>query len=303
MPKRPASPSTSATLVKELRLAGPSGEPISFARTIRSHGCADLAPAEIVDDNSSYRTALRVAGRVRTIVLRERDGFLRIETSGTCAPRDARAIETSVRRMFRLDEDFAPFYSAVSGDSETAWIALGAGRMMASSTVFEDVVKTICTTNCAWSGTVRMVRALVYDLGGGAFPTARVMASAPETFYRDVARAGYRGAYLKTLAAMTLASEVDLERLRPEFGMSDEEAEEVLRALPGVGPYACAHIMMLLGRYRQLIFDSWTRPTYIRLAGKKRLSDNSIERAFRKYGAFAGLAFWLFLTKHWIGEA
>jgi len=71
-------------------------------------------------------------------------------------------------------------------------------------------------------------------------------------------------------------------------------------ALPGVGPYACAHIMMLLGRYHRLIFDSWTRPAYLRVTGKRRASDRSIERAFRPYGAFAGLAFWLTLTRGWV---
>jgi 3-methyladenine DNA glycosylase/8-oxoguanine DNA glycosylase len=33
---------------------------------------------------------------------------------------------------------------------------------------FEDVVKTICTTNVAWSATVRMVNALVDNLGEAA---------------------------------------------------------------------------------------------------------------------------------------
>ena len=82
--------------------------------------------------------------------------------------------------------------------------------MLQSSSVFEDVVKTVCTTNCAWSGTLRMVNALVEHLGdpaaGGvgpltnAFPTPEQMAVTPESFYRDVVRAGYRGAYLIALA-------------------------------------------------------------------------------------------------------
>ena len=40
--------------------------------------------------------------------------------------------------------------------------------MMQSPTVFEDVVKTVCTTNCTWSATVRMVDALVSELGDPA---------------------------------------------------------------------------------------------------------------------------------------
>ena len=59
--------------------------------------------------------------------------------------------------MLRLDEDLARFYDAAADDPELAWVTRGAGRMLRSPTVFEDVVKTICTTNCAWSATVRMV--------------------------------------------------------------------------------------------------------------------------------------------------
>jgi hypothetical protein len=58
--------------------------------------------------------------------------------------------------------------------------------------------------------------------------------------------------------------------------------------------------MQLLGRHRRLVLDSWTRPTYRRLAGKKRAADSTIRRAFARYGAYAGLAFWLFLTRSWI---
>jgi N-glycosylase/DNA lyase len=209
--------------------------------------------------------------------------------------------------MFRLDEDLSPFYAAAGSEPSLAWVLGGAGRMLRSPTVFEDVVKTICTTNCAWSATVRMVGAIVSELGVPAqgvperrsFPSAEALASADEAFFRDVARAGYRGAYLRTLAADAAEGRLDLEALAdPE--RSDDEVAEALLALPGVGPYATAHMMMLLGRYRRLILDSWTRPTYRRLSGRPRITDKGIERAFRRYREFAGLAFWLTLTEDWV---
>ena len=46
-----------------------------------------------------------------------------------------------------------------------------------------------------------------------AFPTPDVMAAAPASFYRDVVRAGYRGAYLIELARRVASGEVDLEAL------------------------------------------------------------------------------------------
>jgi N-glycosylase/DNA lyase len=181
--------------------------------------------------------------------------------------------------------------------------------MMRSQTVFEDVVKTICTTNCAWSGTVRMVNGLVNGLGeaavggGHAFPTPAAMAAASDDFYAKEVRAGYRGPYLRGLAADAASGALDLEALAatPRSELSDEELEERLLALAGVGPYAAAHIMMLMGRHSRLILDSWTRPTYARLRGRKQ-TDKQILRAFKRYGDHAGLAFWLTLTRSWVTD-
>ena len=70
--------------------------------------------------------------------------------------------------MLRLDHDLSAFYDQAREDPDLAWAATGAGRMIQSPTVFEDVIKTVCTTNCTWSATVRMVNALVSELGDPA---------------------------------------------------------------------------------------------------------------------------------------
>ena len=285
-------------VVGTLRLVGAGGEPVSFAHTIRSHGLASLKPAVPVDDGT-YRITLRVADRPVGLALRQRDGSLEIAALRLPSRRAAEEAVAQVRQIFRLDEDLAPFYAIARSDDALAWTTVGAGRLLASPTVFEDVVKTICTTNCAWSGTIRMVGALVDDLGDGAFPSPERMAHAKESWYRDVARAGYRGPYLRDLARAVARGELDLESLRPRFGASDAACEERLLALPGVGPYAAAHAMQLLGRHHRLVLDSWTRPTFLRLSGKKRAKDATIVRTFKKYGPYAGLAFWLYITREW----
>jgi 3-methyladenine DNA glycosylase/8-oxoguanine DNA glycosylase len=221
----------------------------------------------------------------------------------------------AVQHILRLDEDLSGFYELAREDPDLSWVTSGAGRLIRSQTVYEDVVKTICTTNTSWGGTVRMVSAIVEHLGppapgapaagplGHTFPAPATMAETPESFYRDVARAGYRGAYLRTLAESVASGEIDLEVLAsadPDELPDDEVAERLL-ALPGVGPYAAAHVMMLVGRYSRLVLDSWTRPKYAILNGRKA-KDSAIERRFRRYGRYAGLAFWLFLTRDWVAE-
>ena len=121
--------------------------------------------------------------------------------------------------MLRLDDDLSAFYARAAEDPELAWAAAGAGRMLRSPTVFEDLVKTICTTNCTWSATVRMVTALVERARNGracgrrTFPTPAAMAAAGDDFYAGVAKAGYRGAYLRSIAADVAEGRLDLEAL------------------------------------------------------------------------------------------
>jgi 3-methyladenine DNA glycosylase/8-oxoguanine DNA glycosylase len=291
-----------STAAAELPLVGAGGEPVDFARTIVSHGVAELPPNRVDLQGRALVTTLPVRSGARTVRITARGRKLRVE--GSADPK----LTKTVVHMFRLDEDLSRFYELVRED-ELAWCALGAGRMLRAPTVFEDVVKTICTTNTAWSGTRKMTAALVDNLGvkapggGRTFPTPQAMAEADESFYRDVIRAGYRGPYLKTLAEDVAAGRLDLEELNdPE--LPDDEVAARLLALPGVGPYAAAHVMLTsLARYSRLVLDSWTRPTYCKLAGaRSALKDATIERRFKRYGEWAGLAFWLYLTRNWVEE-
>jgi 3-methyladenine DNA glycosylase/8-oxoguanine DNA glycosylase len=291
----------------ELKLVGAGGEPVDLRRTLASHGVADLPPNRLDEETWTLQTTLAVDGRAHTLrVAAGRHRHARVQLlDGRTSARDRAALVAAVRHMLRLDEDLSGFYALVAADPELAWVTRGAGRMLRGATVFEDVVKTVCTTNCAWSGTVRMVSALVEHLGvegrhGRAFPQADAMAGATDDFYRDVARAGYRGPYLRAIASAVAEGALDLEELDSNSDLTDDEVAGRLLALPGIGPYAAAHVMMLVGRYRRLILDSWTRPTYARLSHRRTVTDKVIERRFRRYGDFAGLAFWLYLTRDWV---
>jgi 3-methyladenine DNA glycosylase/8-oxoguanine DNA glycosylase len=307
----------------EFSLAGPEGEPIDLWRTCMSHGLTELPPMRLDPEARTLEITLPLdGGRPRLVCIGEaRTGVGMVRILGPDpTPRVVERVVAAVRHVLRLDEPLAAFYALAAKDAELLWACAGAGRLIRSPTVFEDVVKTICTTNCSWALTRRMVTALVEHLGerapgapgrgwrGRAFPGAAAMAEVRPSFYKQVVRAGYRGPYLRALARQVARGETDLEALGrgPSMpgALSDEEVAERLLDLPGVGPYAAAHIMMLLGRYSRLVFDSWTRPAFVRLSGRRRqVSDRTIERRFRPYGAYAGLAFWLYLTRRWVEEA
>ena len=294
-----------------IELVGAGGEPVDFARTLLSHGVADLPPNKIAPDGTLLSTVLIERERAWLVELTA-DGAGRARlgaAAGATEPPAAHrpALVGQICQMLALDQDLSGFYLVAAADPALSWVVAGAGRMMRSATVFEDLIKTICTTNCAWSATVRMVGALVDELGTAAegalerraFPTPATVADAGDAFFRDVARAGYRGPYLRAVADDVASCRVDLEALR-DPALPDQEVADSLLSIAGVGPYAMAHMMMLLGRYRRLILDSWTRPKYRGVSGRPRITDKGIERAFRRYRQFAGLAFWLTLTEDWL---
>ena len=297
-----------------LPLKGAGNEPVDLWRTFISHGVASLPPMRVDEDQRKLEVTVALrSGKPRTVTVSQgprRTADLEVRGRAPSAKSESE-IKEKVAHILRLDDDLSGFYELAGNDPDLRWATSGAGRMIRSATVFEGVIKTICTTNCAWGATIRMVHAIVGHLGepatgapadgpwGRAFPSPAAMAQAGPRFYKDTARAGYRGPYFVAIARDVADGKLDLEALATDTDIPDSEVEERLLALPGVGPYACAHIMMMIGRYSRLILDSWSRPKYLKTAGKRSATDAAIERRFRKYGRYAGLAFWLYITRDW----
>lgn len=302
-----------------MSLRGSGGEPVDLVRTFMSHGMASLPPLLLDEDAPAMEATLPLRrGKPRTVRIEPRpeSASAIFIAGGRLGKTTVEDVEQAVRHLLALERDLSGFYAVAAEDDELSWAAAGAGRMIRSATVFEEIVKTICTTNCSWALTTKMVGALTEHLGtpavgaprsgplGRTFPTPEAMAAAGPDFYKDVVRAGYRGPYFISLASSVASGEIDVEswgRASPEE-LPDDELDLRLQALPGVGPYAAAHIMLMLGRYSRLILDSWTRPKFAKVAGMRSAKDSTILRRFKRYGPYAGLAFWLYLTRDWVPD-
>ncbi len=301
----------------------PTPRPFDLDLTVRSHGFYDLAPWSYDPSRRLLsRPLLLSSGRAVSVDVapgpRGAGLALRILAEGPLGADGAEA-RSVVRTCLALDEDLSPFYARVRELAAApegrfplptlAWAAeRGAGRLLRSPSVFEDAVKTLCTTNCTWALTRVMVRNLVEKLGapapggGACFPDAAAMAGRPERFYRDAVRAGYRAPFLRRLAAAVAGGELPIETWR-DPSLSTEELTRRIGDLDGFGPYATEHLLRLLGRYDHLALDSWSRAKLARLRNKRRIpSDSTIRRWFAPYGKFAGLALWLELTEDWHGD-
>src|SRR4051794_15451221 len=282
----------------EITIATPSD--FNFKRTVLSHGWSGLLPFERDEENWRLTAVLDV-GLARPVTFSATDGrgHIRATTSARLSARAAERATRHLRHVFRLDDDMAPFYTLMSSEDAFTWISTnGAGRMLRSSTVFEDLVKTICTTNCSWALTKIMATALVQKLGTQSndgrkgFPGAEVMAEQSEEFYRQEIRAGYRAGYLKELAQRVASGELDVESWLSS-DLPTAELKKQMKQVKGVGDYAAENLLKLLGRYDGLALDSWLRSQFAKTHNNGRAAtDKKIERHYSRFGEWRGLALW-----------
>jgi 3-methyladenine DNA glycosylase/8-oxoguanine DNA glycosylase len=292
-----------------MELAISTPRDFSFKRTAISHGWCELLPFEIDRDNWTLRRVLDLKDdKPVTIAITASKRQLRINnTSGRVSQKATRQVITDVRHMLRLDDDMAGFYGLMARETEFAWVASqGAGRMLRSPTVFEDLVKMICTTNCSWALTEKMVNGLVQNLGRESndrrrtFPTPEAMALMPLKFYTNEVRAGYRAPYFKELADRVASGNLDVEQWL-HSPLSTMELIKQMRGVKGVGPYAAENLLKLLGRYDGLALDSWTRAKFFAVRNNGRTaSDKKIARYYSRFNEWRGLVLWCDVTRDWL---
>src|SRR5437588_401169 len=291
-----------------MKVTIPTPLDFNFRHTVMSHGWCALLPFEF-DKTTWMLIRVLDAGEATPVTVRITSAkrALTIELSRRLKKASVENVIRAVRHMFRLDDDLQVFYKSVSAEAEFAWIAdEGAGRLLRSPTVFEDLVKMICTTNCSWALTEKMVANLVNELGcesndrRKSFPTPEVMAAQSEKFYRDKVRAGYRAPYLRELAQRVASRELDVERWL-QSDLPHEQFMKELKRIKGVGNYAAENLLKLLGRYDGLALDSWTRAQFAKARNNTRAaSDNKIARFYSRFNSWRGLVLWCDMTRLWL---
>ena len=282
----------------------------SFRHTVYSHGWSELPPFRLDDENWRLDYVFRGARGSKPVPITVSEagtGLLRIEIARKKF--DEERLVRDVRHILRLDDPLEDFYGLTDGDERLAWVSSSnAGRLLRSPTVFEDMIKTLCTTNCSWGLTRNMVRNLVSMLGESgppgvnAFPTAEALASVSEKFYRDEIRAGYRSPYFLEIAEAVASGKLD-----PESWLTTDlptaELKKDIKSVKGFGDYAAENLLKLLGRYDGLALDSWLRSQFYKKHNREKVCpDKKIERHYKRFGPWKGLAIWCDMTERWFDE-
>lgn len=276
-----------------------------FKRTVLSHGWCQLLPFEFDKESWTLSTVIN-CGKPISIKINEAEKGLQIEVKDNLNNKIEEKILRDVSHIFRFDENLKEFYQLTKSEKHLAWIAKqNAGRLLRSTSVFEDLVKSICTTNCSWALTKIMVKNLVEKLGETSesgkkvFPTAEAMSKMPVEFYKEEIRAGYRAAYFKELAEKAAEGKIDIENWLHTDAPTLELKKE-MKQVKGVGDYAAENLLKLLGRYDGLALDSWLRGQFYKKYNDGTVcNDKQIEAHYERFGKWRGLIIWLDMTEKW----
>lgn len=210
---------------------------------------------------------------------------------------DKSDIEQRVRRMLQLDLPLSAFHAYCLSRPELAHLAeCKQGRMLRCSTLHEDMVKVIATSNTTWTQTIAMTARLVEHFGAPlpeaperrAFPTPQRIAAVPFEEFAAKARMGYRSAYVYAIATRVADGSLDLEGWQE--GLTADALRKRLLSLPGVGPYGAACLMLYLGKPEHVNADSWARTLLAKELGHP-VTDKEVHAFFADHGEWRGLVY------------
>jgi 3-methyladenine DNA glycosylase/8-oxoguanine DNA glycosylase len=282
--------------------------PFDFAATAYSHGWVVLLPNSWDEEARTVRSVHRLAsGQVVSLEISGQGNvqapeiIVKVNHAGKLSEGARSELRAVVGRMLRLDEYLSAFYTLCRRRGGN-WTKLtrGLGRLFRSPTVFEDLVKTICTTNIQWGGTMRMAAALVasygepYDGDGEmrAFPTPEAIAAASLSDFAEAVRMGYRAPYVHELAQRVAAGDLDPENFF-DASIPTPDLKKQLLAIKGVGAYAASTMLMLLGRYDELAVDTVFRQFVSQKYFKgEKMTDEEAKAIYEDWGEWKYLAYW-----------
>jgi 3-methyladenine DNA glycosylase/8-oxoguanine DNA glycosylase len=202
-------------------------------------------------------------------------------------------------RMLRLNEDLEEFYNVCKEFGVNN--IYGHGRLLRCTSLFEDLIKVILTTNTTWKNTESWSKRLVdfcgtsVDIQGvifKTFPKPESIVNLGINGLRTQIRAGYRSEYIFKIAEMFM-----IDSSFHNIEMLDYlKMKRDLLALPGIGSYAVAILLMLLGFYNDIPMDSEARSKiYNQYFKKGKFRDKDLVRIYDRWGKWKALAYWLAL--------
>lgn len=269
-----------------------------FRTLVLSHGWAFLPPFSWDDHQQTllYEFRLLSGNAVKTkIQVRNAVGAKSVvqlswNRNLVLTPKDRKVMRGQVRRMLRLDEDFREFWQLCKQEPELGFVTRRrCGGILRAPTAFEDLVKTVCTANCAWRNTIKMCESLCC-LDGNGFPTPEVILKlSPRQLARRIP-CGYRSTTIHSVARLAASGVLPLDQWAAVGAY--EKIRNHLAAIRGIGPYCTNHMLTLLGHYEAIPVDTAVLK-YLRQVhfGGEAVTEDKAVSPYIRYGAYRFLAY------------
>ncbi len=289
-------------------------EPFSLKATVLGHGWHECAPMSWCEGGDCLQVIERTGNTPVRVSMQQggrRSGRVRVNITAESATVDddlVSLVRARCARMLGADLDLSEFFTLAAEHPKIAPILeIGAGRILRSYAMSENIVKAICATNVNWTQAVKMINR-VGQLGPclaefrnlNAWPTPKEIAAAGEDYLLNVARVGYRAESILEFCRSVQDGSFDAGTL-DDFARraSGEELYRRLTSIRGIGPASAHFLMGQLGCYERLSIDSWTvsyvSRTYF---NGRRVSNKQIERVYAPFGRWRHLVWWF---EQWLG--
>ena len=273
----------------------PTPSDFNFKATIESHGWYQLAPNYADSERSILQRPYKLEnGKPVTLILRGgkfHTLIIHIRGQAIIDSQDRNNIMQAVANMFNLNQRLTPFYKEMAKIEGYQWIAeKEPARLLASPTIWEDLAKTLLTTNTSWGNTVKMAERLSAIDPDKIFPSAETITNMLPDEFADCAGLGYRASYLYEVAEHIVLGELDVESWR---SLDSEALYKAIVDLKGFGDYSAGTLMRLIGHHDRLAIDSVAREAYEQVTGSPPESDTDIHQYYEKFGDWRGLVLWM----------
>jgi len=266
----------------------------SLRKTVLSHGWVNLPPYNYdYKNNVLYRTEI-VNDNLIELFISQKDNFVtvKIKSKEKLDKSAKNKIKKKIHNIFQLDIDLDEFCTLAKKLNKRIfrYLNAGGGRFLTGISLFEDVVKTLLTTNTTWNQTVKMSENFISQFNKIKYKTPIICGFPTYCEFRKIKpnkvikglRFGYRNEYLINIINKFLEKE----------GFVDDDKMTIineLREVKGIGKYSIAHIKCLMGIFDEIPIDSEVIK-YAKLKGIGH-SEKQIIKYYQEYEQYAFLAY------------
>jgi len=266
----------------------------SLRKTVLSHGWINLPPYRYNYENNILVRTEFISNNMVELFISQRDNCVKVKVKSEVKLDNftKNEIKAKVQNILQLNIDLNEFCALTKNKSKNVfrYLNAGGGRFLTGISLFEDVVKTLLTTNTTWNQTVNMTENFICQFNRikyqasmiCGFPTyCEFRRIKPKTIVKNL-RFGYRNEYLENIIN---------KFLEMDGFVNDDKITTIneLKKVKGIGKYSIAHIKCLMGIFDEIPIDSEVIK-YAKLKGIGH-NENEINEYYREYEQYAFLAY------------